>query len=146
MSTLIVSAASQAERIATGRLWWVGPLAVITSVVANSIVRVIAVALFDISPEFAPLAWGPLIFLTVAGVTGAVIVFAVVSRFSRRPIRLFRIIAAVTLLLSFTPAFALLAAKPFPGTNARSAGTLMLMHVVAATISVGLLEKLTREK
>ncbi len=115
MSTITTSTPSQTERLALGRLWRAEPLTVIAAVIANNIVRAIATRLLGVSPEFNPM--GSVTFLTVVGVTGAVIVFAAVGRFARRPVRLFRIIAGVTLLLSFLPDLALLSARPFPGTN-----------------------------
>jgi len=125
------------ERIAIHRRWWAGPLAIIASVVANLIVRFIALAVFDIPGRFSPLANpGPVIALTTLGVAGAVIVFAIVSRFARHPARLFRVIALVVLLLSFLPDLRLLKVQ---GATVPAVGTLMFMHIVAAAISVGLL-------
>ena len=144
-----MSTASPSERVAMGRLLWVGPLAVIASVIANGIVRVIAVPLLNIPTEFQPLSWGQFIFLTVVGTGLGAVVFAVVARFAKRPIRTFRIISVVALLLSWLPDFGLLAAgdrAPYPGTSLSSVGVLMFMHVVAAVVSVGLLTTLTQEK
>jgi len=134
----------QSEQIVLSRLWWVGPLAVIASAAANLIVRLIALALLNIPPHFRPLDIpGPTVSLTIIGVTGAVIVFAVVSRLARRPIRIFRVIALVVLLLSFLPDLRMLA---IPNVGAQAVGTLMFMHIVAAAISVGMLTTLVREK
>ncbi len=67
------------------------------------------------------------------------VVFAVVGRFARRPIRLFRIIAVVVLVLSFlNPVVAL------SDAGLRMILTLEFMHVVVAAISVGLLTILGR--
>lgn len=144
-----MSTTPPSERVAMGRLLWVGPLAVIASVIANGIVRVVAVPLLNIPPEFQPLTWGQFIFLTVVGTGLGAIVFAVVARFAKRPIRTFRIISVVALLLSWLPDLGLLAAgdrAPYPGTSLSSVGVLMFMHVVAAVVSVGLLTTLTQEK
>lgn len=144
-----MSTAPSSERVAMGRLLWVGPLAVITAVIVNSIVRVIAVPLLHIPTEFQPLSWGQFIFLTVVGTSLGGVVFAVVARFAKRPIRTFRIIAVVALLLSWLPDFGLLAAgdrAPYPGVSPASVGVLMLMHVLAAVVSVGILTTLAREK
>jgi hypothetical protein len=118
------------------RLWWVGLLAIIVSVGANVLVRLLAVAVLDISPAFEPLSsYGTIISLTAFGVLGAVIVFALLARFARRPILMFKRIAAVALVLSLVPDFLLLVAS-VPGATAVSVGVLMVMHVVAWTISV----------
>jgi hypothetical protein len=62
------------------RLWWVGLLAIIASVAANLLVRLLAVATLDIPHDFEELngdgAVITVIGLTALGVLGAVIVFA----------------------------------------------------------------------
>ena len=124
------------------RLWWVGLLAIIASVAANVLVRLLAVATLDISPAFEPLSgYGDVISLTAFGVLGAVIVFALLARFARRPILMFKRIAAVALVLSFVPDVWLLVAS-VPGATAVSVGVLLVMHVVAWAISVGMLTTL----
>ncbi|MBI4769164.1 MAG: hypothetical protein HY784_01805 [Chloroflexi bacterium] len=136
----------QSERVAAGRLWWVGLLAAVISAIVNALIVTIARGLFSVPPEFAPFTVPQFTFLTVAGVAGATIVFAVVGRFSKRPIRTYYWVAAVALVLSWLPDFGLLAAKPYPGTTVQTVGTLMFMHVVTAAISVGLLTTLARER
>ena len=77
------------------------------------------------------------------------IVFALVARRARHPITTYRRIAVVALLLSFLPDIGLLLnanAAPFPGITIQSVGTLMVMHIVAAVISVYLLTTWTVEK
>ena len=78
-------------------------------------------------------------------IIAAVVVFALVARFARRPIWLFRRIALVALLLSFIPDLAL----PFmPGPDPvgpREIVLLALTHVVAAAVSVALLTTLARD-
>jgi hypothetical protein len=126
-------------------LWWVGLLAIIASVAANVLVRQIAVATLDISPDFVELngngAIITIISLTALGVLGAVIVFALLARFARRPVLIFKRIAAVALVLSLLADILLLVASA-PGATVASVGVLMSMHVVAWAISVGALLKL----
>ena len=144
----MVSAASAPlaeERVSYRRLLWVGPLAIVASVIANQIVRVLALALFDISPEFPPLQVGPPIMFTIMGVLGAIIVYAIVGRFSRRPIRVFRSIALAVLLLSFLPDIGLLRSNMLPGTSLAAVLTLATMHVVTWAITVWMLTTLARE-
>jgi hypothetical protein len=138
----MAGAAVPEKRVSYGRLLWVGPLAIVTAVLANALVRTLAVAIVPETASFPPLAFGQFIFLTVAGVLGAVIAFAVVGLVSKRPARTFTIVAIVALALSWLPDIGLLIARPFPGISAYSVGVLMLMHVVAAVISVGLLTRL----
>ena len=124
------------------RLWWVGVLAIIASVAANLLVRQLALATLGISDEFEELSGiGAIITitsLTTLGVLGAVIVFALLERFARRPILMFKRIAVVALVLSFVPDVLLLVAS-VPGATVVSVGVLMSMHVVAWVISVGML-------
>ena len=125
-------------RISLGLLW-VGLLAILASVGANVLVRLLAAATLDLSPASLELLdYGGVIVLTTFGVLGAVIVFALLVRFARRPILIFKWIAVVVLLLSFVPDVLLLVAS-VPGATAVSVGVLMSMHVVAWAISVGTL-------
>jgi hypothetical protein len=138
-----------AERIDTRRIGWVGLAAIIASVIANAVVANVARALFNVPAEFTPFTWPQYTFFTVIGVGAGVGVFAVIARFARQPIRLFRIIAGLALVLSFLPDIGLLLAgeqAPFPGVNAQTVGTLMFMHLVSAAICVGLLTTLTLKK
>jgi hypothetical protein len=136
------------------RLLWVGPLAVLASVISVLIVRMIAVALLNPGPAFTPLGWGPPIFFTTLLVTGAVVVFALIGRLARSPIRTFQIIAVVVLVLSFIPDLLLLVAPMPPPDGPPPIGdvtlpnvlALMVMHVVAWATSVGIITRLTRER
>jgi hypothetical protein len=134
------------ERIATGQLLKVGALAIAASIVANLMIRIIFVNLLGIGQDFPPLGWGPPIIFTIMGVLGAVIVFAVIARFAKRPIRLFRIIALVVLVLSLLPDLMLLSANAMPGTSLGSVIALMLMHVAAGAITIWLLTTQTIEQ
>ena len=137
--------ADRSERVASGRLLKVGALAIGASVVVNLIIRIIFVNLLGIGSEFPPLGWGPPIIFTIMGVLGAVIVFAIIARFAKRPIRLFRIIGLVVLVLSLLPDLGLLNANAMPGTSLGSVIALMLMHVAAGAIAIWLLTTRTVE-
>jgi hypothetical protein len=113
----------------------------VVAAAATSLVRMISVVLFDIPPDFQPLTLGPVVISSMVGVLGATVVFAIVVRFARRPVRLFRMIAVVVLLLSFlNPILAL------PGASLQIILTLEFMHVVVAAVSVGLLTTLVRSE
>jgi hypothetical protein len=116
--------------------------AAVAAVVANVILRALAVALLDIpQPEFEPLQLRAVVVSTVGGVVAAGVVFAIVARFARDPVRVFVIVAAVALVLSLWAPISLGIADPpeNPGTDAGSVGTLIVMHVVAAAVAVGAL-------
>jgi Family of unknown function (DUF6069) len=119
------------------RLLRVGALAAVLSASANSLVLAIASSLFGaivISPH-GMVTLGQVVGASVAGAVGAVAIFALTGRFTRRPIRIFWGVAAVGLVLSFVPI-------GLVGATGSSAGTLALMHVVAAVTNVGLLTAL----
>ena len=125
------------EFVPVRRLLRVGPLAAVLSASANSLVLAIASLLFGaivISPD-GMVTLGQVVGASVAGAVGAVAIFALTGRFTRRPIRIFWGVAAVGLVLSFVPI-------GLVGATGSSAGTLALMHVVAAVTNVGLLTAL----
>ncbi len=131
-----------ASAIQLKKLWWVGPLTVLAAIVGVLIVRTLA--MFILQPPYAPgLAMIALpIGLTLILCTGAVVVFALVGRFAKNPVRTYVIISAVFLVISFLPDV-LAASAPFPGAGWHYAITLMIMHVVAGFITVYMLIKLT---
>ena len=126
------------------KLWTVGPLTVLAAIVGVLIVR--AIALMVLTPPFAPgleMIFLPVV-LTLVFCTAAVVVFALVGRFAKNPIRTYIIISAVFLVISFLPDIAI-ASAPMPGAGWPYSITLMIMHVVAGFITVYMLIKLTAE-
>jgi hypothetical protein len=141
MATTVAST-QPTERVALNRLLWVGPLAILVATVANVILQQIAVAALQPDPAFMPLTLMPPIVFTVVGVLGAAIVYALVGCFSRQPVRLFRRIALVTLVVSFIPDILMLITGFNPGTTLANVVVLILMHIVAWAIAVGMLTRL----
>lgn len=137
-----MATASTTTRPALSRLLWVGPLAIVAATVANVILQQLAVALLRPDPAFMPLNLMPPIIFTVVGVLGAVLVYALVGRFARNPVVLFRRIALVTLVVSFIPDILMLVTGFNPGTTLANVVVLMVMHVVAWAIAVGMLTRL----
>jgi len=134
-----------ASAIQLKKLWWVGPLTVVAAIIGVLIVRVIAMAI--LTPPYAPgleMIALPIV-LTVILCTGAVVVFALVGRFAKNPIRTYIIISSVFLVVSFLPDIAV-ASAPFPGAGWAYSITLMIMHVVAGFVTVYMLIKLTTNK
>jgi hypothetical protein len=129
-----------AERVPAGRLLGVGVLAAVFSAVASAVVLAVASSLFGpvVIPPDEAVTFGQVMAASVAGAVGATILFAVIGRFTRRPMRAFWGIAAVGLLLSFLPI-------AMAGVTGSSAGTLAFMHVLAAVTNVGLLTRLGRK-
>lgn len=134
--------APQPERLDLRRLWWAGPLTVLAALGANAALRTAAVALFAISPAFHHLAWVHFTWVTVAAVGSAVLVFAAVARYADRPVRLYRRMAALALLVSFIPNVVLIGGEG-PGSSPAAHATLLVMHVLDAAICAWLLPVLT---
>ena len=127
------------------KLWWAGPLTVLSAIVGVLIVRTVARAILP--PPYAPgLAIITLpIMLTLVLCTSGVLVFALVGRFAKKPIRTYITIASVFLVISFLPDIAAVSA-PMPGAGWPYSITLMVMHVVAGFITVFMLVKLSESK
>ncbi len=127
------------------KLWTVGPLTVLAAVIGVLIVRSIAMVILP-SP-YAPgleMIMIPIV-LTVILCTAAVVVFALVGRFAKNPIRTYLIISSIFLVISFLPDIAAVS-MPMPGAGWPYSITLMIMHVVAGFITVYMLIKLTAVK
>jgi Family of unknown function (DUF6069) len=106
-------------------------LAAVAAVVANVLVRALAIALFDIPDSFEHLALRAVIVSTLIGVIAAGLVFALIRRLAADPVRTFTIVAAIALVLSLAAPLSL------GFDDAAAVGTLMVMHVLTAAIVVG---------
>ena len=141
--------ASQPSTAATARafnrrLLWAGPLAIGGALAANAVLRAIELAVLPIPAAFFPLQSAAFVMLTVVGVLAAVIAYAVIGRFTHNPVRNFRVVAGVALLVSFLPDLGLLVSG-MPGATFTGVLGLMAMHVVAAAVAVGVLTGLAGE-
>jgi len=117
-------------------------LTILAAIIGVLIVRTIARVI--LTPPFAPgleMIMLPIV-LSLILCTAAVIVFALVGRFAKNPVRTYIIISSVFLVISFLPDIAV-ASAPFPGAGWPYAITLMIMHVVAGFTTVYMLIKLT---
>jgi hypothetical protein len=136
------------ELVSTRRLLWAAPLAAVLAAALNLGVLAIAVALGAVPSGFPLLNPGSVIGSSVVGVILGAVVFALLARLTRHPVRTFRIVAVVALLLSFgTPIIAATGRMPDAGTvTAGTVATMLLMHVVAAGVAVTILPALTRAR
>jgi len=136
---------TQPERVALSRLWWVTPLTIVAASAANLVVYFIATALFEGPRRFTLLGPVNIIASTAVYLIGAAIVYALIGRFARRPIRLFRVVSVVALLLSFLAPVSAALTMPAPDApDATTVVVLMVMHIVAAVVTVGLFTRLAR--
>lgn len=84
------------------RLLWVAPLTVAAALAVNLIIKTIVQALNPALSEMGQLG-RPLIILTLEGAILAVIVFALMIWLVPHPIRWYRIVAVIALLISLIP-------------------------------------------
>ena len=124
------------------RLLWLGPLTVVASILGVLVVRVIAVAVLRPDPMPISLSWALPSLFTAVLATAAVVVFGLVARFAKNPLRTYQIVAFVALLISFLPDLGY-AGSRIPGASWPVALFLMLMHVVAWAICVSMLTRLS---
>jgi hypothetical protein len=94
--------AERRDGVSWRRLLWVGPLTVVVALVLNLIIKTLVQAL-DPSLAEMPQLGRSLIILTLEGVILAVIVFALMVWLVPHPIRWFRIVAVIALLISVIP-------------------------------------------
>jgi hypothetical protein len=138
--------ANQTERIALGRLWWASLLAGLVAAAANVVIYLIASAAGAIPQTVLipgmnlPVTAVPVILNSFVPAILAGALLALLNRLARRPIRLFRIIAVVLLLLSFLNPFTI------PGAPVAMILALNFMHIVAAAIIVGVLTTVPRKR
>lgn len=129
-----------------GRLARVGARTVALAVVVNVLIRTVAVSVLGIGEGFEPLGVGPTVFFTVVGVAGAVVVFGLILRFARRPVRLFRRVALAVLLVSLVPDVLMLFSGSMPGATVAGVLTLIVEHVASWAVAVGVLTTLAGEE
>lgn len=108
----------------------------------NALIVLAAHAVITVAPTFAPLQFESVIPTTVVAVTGALIVFALISRRAQQPTRLFRRIAIGVLLVSIIPDLLLPVIGLYPGTRLPEVGFLLLMHVATALLCIGVAPRL----
>lgn len=133
------------ERVAWGRLVPVGLLAAFVAAIANAVVYLVAVAAGAMPQDIVVNGQGPITLPVVAtmsvfGAVAGTAVYALIGRFAQRPVRVFRVVAAVVLVLSFVTPFTI------SGAPVSMILALELMHVFAAAVIVGLLTTMAARK
>ena len=105
------------ERVLVSRLLRVGTLAALLSASANAIVLAIASSFLGavVIPPDETVTLDQVVVASVAGSIGAAVIFALIDRFTRHPVRIFWGASAVSPLLSFAPI-------ALAGTTGSSAG------------------------
>jgi hypothetical protein len=130
------------------RLLWAGPLTAVLAGAANIIVREIAVVLGTIPADLFILQEPGVFISTFVQVLLGAAVFALIIKFARQPVRSFRIVAVIALLLSLTnPVMVANGMMPIGATiSTATMLSMMVMHIVAGAIAFYLLPRLAREE
>src|ERR687898_2860175 len=102
VTTLDETPAERRDSVSFTRLLWVAPLTVVVALVVNLIIRAVVQAI-DPSLSEMPQLGRSLIVLTLEGAILAVLVFALMAWLVPHPIRWYRIVAVIALLLSLIP-------------------------------------------
>lgn len=136
-----------APRIALGKV----AAGVLAGAIAAAVVNAIVFFIADAAGSFpddvlvespggdpAAIGVGTVIFATLSQLVIAGIVFAVITRFSTRPVRLFWYVAAAVLLLTFALPFTI---DDAPGDMVVA---LLLMHFLAAVVGVGVMTRIAK--
>jgi len=131
--------------VSRGRFALVGLGTVAAAVIANLLVYALGSAVVGYDPGFVVLAnaSGTILFTVVPAIV-AVLLYAVLMRFTSNPARIFTNIAVVVLILSLIPDLTYI--PSVPGASTGQTAILMLMHVVAASVIVWMLTTLTRTR
>ena len=122
--------------LTAGRWATLGLLAAAGSIAAVLVVQLVALALWPDARLFAPLdSYARSALFTLVPAVGATLVFAWLARRRARPVRDFVILSAVLLALSLIPDYVL----PGPHRTLLASSVAALLHIVAATVIVGVL-------
>jgi hypothetical protein len=147
LSPIATSPSVSGESRAAGRGGFArfGLATVVAATAATTLVYAIGSALVAYDPRFLPLAdvSGEIVF-TLPAAIGAVLLYAALLRFARHPARTFAIISAVVFVVTAIPDFTYI--PSVPGATAGQTAVLVVMHIVAAGVIVGMLTSFGRSK
>ena len=135
---LSLSVPAESRAVSRGRFALLGLATVVAAVVANALFYFIGGTLVAYNSEFLPLAnVSGAIIMTVFPATVAVLLYAGLSRFTRRPARIFTITSAVVFVVTLIPVFTYI--PTVPGSTDAQTAILVVMHVIAASVIVRML-------
>lgn len=120
------------------RAWAVALLA---SAGVNELLRSALWEMLAVPDTFLPLTRPAVLFWTTVGITGAAVTFVLVARWAREPVRAYRRLALVALVVSWVPDAFLPGSPRFPEATWQLAAGLALLHVPPAVVSVLLFPK-----
>ena len=110
-----------------------GVAAAVTNAVVYSLASLLGAMPQGVVVDGQPVTLGAVVTSSFAPAILAAVLFALLGRFTRRPVSIFRAVAVVLLLVSFVTPFSI------PGAPVSMIVALLLMHVVATAAIVGVL-------
>jgi len=144
-TAMSLSAPAGSPTINWSRFALVGPGTVLAAVAANALCYFIAGTVVAYNAEFLPLASvGGAIIMTLAPAIVAVVLYAVLLRFTCRPARIFAITSVVVFIISLVPVFTYI--PTVPGVTNAQIAVLVIMHGVAAYVIVSMLTSIRRTR
>ena len=130
----------QPVRVVTGHIWLAGLLAAALAAVADIVIRAIGIAVGAVPADYALLQPARIVVVSLLAALVATGLLAALARWVRRPVRTFRIVAVVFLVISFLGPLGAGAATSSGGpASGGTIATMLLMHIVAAAIIIGVL-------
>jgi hypothetical protein len=144
-AAMSLSAPAGSPTVNWSRFALVGPGTALAALAANALCYFIAGTVVAYNAEFLPLASvGGAIIMTLAPAIVAVVLYAALLRFTRRPARIFTIISVVVFIISLIPVFTYI--PTVPGVTNAQIAVLVIMHVVAAYVIVSMLTSIRRTR
>jgi hypothetical protein len=121
---------------------------IVVVALVNLVVRSFAVSFFGVSSSFLYLQAPVIIITTIVFLVLTLLAFVLVGRVSRHPVRSFRILGGIALVVSFLNPLLQLADHwlPATGMNLPIFWTMIVIHIVSAFIAVNLLTTLAVER
>jgi len=131
------------------RVLLAGVIAIVLSAVANILIRWVGMLVVDVPTDLVPLASiQPIIFFSAIFIAAATIVWFIVTRVSRTPLKTWNMVVIVGFIVSILPDISMpLMDQPTPGMGTFTwPATLILiaMHVVSGIITWWALPRFSR--
>lgn len=116
-------------------------VAVVGAVALNLLLAVVARALLDVDAAYEPLQLGPVATVTALTALLGVGVYALLTRFTSRPDRIFAVLAWAAAVISLVLAVPMLTADPppYPGISGATVLATGLLHLAPAAVLVTVL-------
>lgn len=118
-------------------------VAVVGAVALNLLLAVVARALLGVDAAYEPLQLGPVAIVTALTALLGVGVYALLTRFTSRPDRIFTALAWAVAIVSLVPLVSLLTADPppYPGVTGATILATGLLHIAPAAVLVPVLTR-----